>query len=1051
VQRSSAARPAKAAPSLISINPLSEKPVGDSSSKAMQVSPSPFSPVMPTPPAANKEDGSLDVSGLALQGSPEKRGAGSSRSASITRVTNSNRGSVDSNNKAATGSASVKDEHMQQIVRRLSQSLADQDSDRPASGGGGQRRAVRSTLRKGIVSRKIPESMIKRCARWTVENKYFVAFTTVLTIYALVGDDFRLLATSKPADVVFDFITLACLFVFFIEIVLACLGKNDYFMGFFFCLDVISTASLLLDLSWIADIMFGDGEDLDKLRSGRTARVGARAGRVVRVIRLVRILKLYKAIHEARAAQLAKQKNGEEDDWGDDEEGKRREPSTVKESRVGKRLSEMTTIRVIILVLTMLMVLPFLQVDSTADPPVSALYAADELYEAYSTYNASRTDLNKIRYENSVLRYMYYHNWYGGNAPDKYMPASYTSGPPDFQVHAFWLGIMSLDSGRRGFIESDANWAGLRVRPSTVTSFAANVRSKAATYEFGTMPAGAQAILGKTRWDTSCGVSNKGISRRGLSVLESDIEGQVGYVVKCPQDLRNFERLKYSPRTTTFDQYKQWHFAIYFDTRPLSKQDSLYSLITTGFICVVLCLASLGFSNDANRLVLRPVEKMINRVEIIRDDPLVAVQMADEEFKHEEKEKAKLRAQRSKRLYNTLHGYLQCNNCRAGVQEEAGIMETVILEKTIIKLGSLLALGFGEAGANIIGHNLESSESAGVNGMVPGERVEAIIGVARIREFSVATEVLKAKVMTFVNRIAEIVHGVVTEFHGAPNKNNGETFMLIWSISGKEDNMVSRIADFSCIAFAKILGAVHRSPLLATYRAHPAMQQRLGGNARVCLTFGLHAGWAIEGAVGSEFKIDASYLSPNVSIAVSVELATNTYQIPIIVTESVIDLCNPAIQAKFRKIDRVKIRGSIEPLHLHCLDLDYMSLSVDHDKKGRPNTWNSRLRFKARQFLEMEKIRKLSPDCSTIEMFDSCQDITKMRRHFSIEFLHLFNMGYANYFEGEWQVARRFLSDARTMLRAEDGPSAALLRFMESPHRFTAPANWKGVHDLVEH
>lgn len=30
--------------------------------------------------------------------------------------------------------------------------------------------------------------------------------------------------------------------------------------------------------------------------------------------------------------------------------------------------------------------------------------------------------------------------------------------------------------------------------------------------------------------------------------------------------------------------------------------------------------------------------------------------------------------------------------------------------------------------------------------------------------------------------------------------------------------------------------------------------------------FGLHMGWAIEGAIGSEFKIDASYLSPNVNI-----------------------------------------------------------------------------------------------------------------------------------------------------------------------------------------
>ncbi len=40
-------------------------------------------------------------------------------------------------------------------------------------------------------------------------------------------------------------------------------------------------------------------------------------------------------------------------------------------------------------------------------------------------------------------------------------------------------------------------------------------------------------------------------------------------------------------------------------------------------------------------------------------------------------------------------------------------METVILEKTIIKLGGLLVLGFGEAGAEIIGQNLSKSDSAG--------------------------------------------------------------------------------------------------------------------------------------------------------------------------------------------------------------------------------------------------------------------------------------------------------------------------------------------------
>jgi len=43
---------------------------------------------------------------------------------------------------------------------------------------------------------------------------------------------------------------------------------------------------------------------------------------------------------------------------------------------------------------------------------------------------------------------------------------------------------------------------------------------------------------------------------------------------------------------------------------------------------------------------------------------------------------------------------------------------------------------------------------------------------------------------------------------------------------------------------------------------------------KVRMGFGLHMGWAIEGAIGSEFKIDASYLSPNVNLAAWLEAAT---------------------------------------------------------------------------------------------------------------------------------------------------------------------------------
>merc|ERR1719331_1202117 len=112
------------------------------------------------------------------------------------------------------------------------------------------------------------------------------------------------------------------------------------------------------------------------------------------------------------------------------------------------------------------------------------------------------------------------------------------------------------------------------------------------------------------------------------------------------------------------------------------------------------------------------------------------------------------------------------------------------------------------------------------------------------------------------------------------------------------------------LAFAKILGAVHQAPVLAEYKTHPGLQLRLGAKSQVSLTFGLHAGWAIEGAVGSEFKIDASYLSPNVSIAASVEHSADQYGVPIIIAQSVKDMCSKNLSSMFRLIDRVIIRGS---------------------------------------------------------------------------------------------------------------------------------------------
>ncbi|CAJ1454397.1 unnamed protein product [Effrenium voratum] len=636
---------------------------------------------------------------------------------------------------------------------------------------------------------------VLKVTRYIVEHRLFSLLTALLTIYALTGDDMRLIFTHKPADPVFDGLTLLCIVVFVLEIVLCMFAKDDYFLSFFFVLDIVSTVTLVIDLTWVNDSLQGSEEDMSNDRVSGTAKIGTRTSRVVRVLRLIRIIKLYKAIYEARQLQkkkeeMAKQSameqlypgnSDDEDSYDDMEASMTRVPG--KESRVGKKLSEKTTRRVILLVLVMMLVLPYLKVEDAQQFPTSAGYGADVINEAFNQYLQSNTTEDKAKYDKAMLQYIYYHNWFTkqlASCPVTDSDCSWT-----FDSHVFWVGFVSneesvlLDRASKARVESSAV-SNMESLVSTTMEGSGN----AWIYVFGHMPSKVQTILGLS-WSRSCPLPS-GTKRRGISLLaEAFVESpwQVDYAVPCPENLRRAERKKYTPRlNVATSQFEELHFAFYFDLRPFVKQESLFNLLTVLFVCVMLLLASIGFANDANRLVLYPVENMIAKVETIRANPLAAMKVADEEFKVEEINRAKA-AKQEKTRFQVAMELFGCSSRKDNTE----IMETVILEKTIIKLGSLLALGFGEAGANIIEHNMHGMDSACVDAMVEGTRVECIIGATRIRDFSTATEVLQAKVMTFVNQIAEIVHGVVDEFHGAANKNNGDTFLMIWRVMGDDE------------------------------------------------------------------------------------------------------------------------------------------------------------------------------------------------------------------------------------------------------------------------
>ena len=78
------------------------------------------------------------------------------------------------------------------------------------------------------------------------------------------------------------------------------------------------------------------------------------------------------------------------------------------------------------------------------------------------------------------------------------------------------------------------------------------------------------------------------------------------------------------------------------------------------------------------------------------------------------------------------------------------------MSDAVARACSLLAVGFGDAGAEVIANNIKSGGD--LNPMIPGNKVVAIFGFCDIRNFTDTTEVLQEDIMEFVNSIADIVH-----------------------------------------------------------------------------------------------------------------------------------------------------------------------------------------------------------------------------------------------------------------------------------------------------
>ena len=258
------------------------------------------------------------------------------------------------------------------------------------------------------------------------------------------------------------------------------------------------------------------------------------------------------------------------------------------------------------------------------------------------------------------------------------------------------------------------------------------------------------------------------------------------------------------------------------------RDESRANLFTVSSVLLVIWILSITLTSSMRKEILGPMERIVKIIENLIHDPLGAQRLSKDRQTEETEE-----LQKQKHSGSTMCWRLGPKPKK----EEKNVYE---VEKAILRVGKLLQLGLGEAGAKIISANMKDGNMQMDRS---GELVHAIFGFCDIRNFTDCTEVLRADIVKLVNGIARHVHECTADNHGAANKNIGDAFLLVWKPKG--DLGISTVAEASLRSYVRVILQMQMCKELRRWENKAAIQERMPG-FQIRLGYGLHYGWAVE-------------------------------------------------------------------------------------------------------------------------------------------------------------------------------------------------------------
>ncbi|SCP06363.1 adenylyl cyclase alpha, putative [Plasmodium ovale] len=521
--------------------------------------------------------------------------------------------------------------------------------------------------------------------------------------------------------------------------------------------------------------------------------------------------------------------------------------------------------------------------------------------------------------------------------------------------------------------------------------------------------------------------------------------------IKSLDELRYYEMIVYESRDFTF------YISIKRSIEKNIKNAIILKILIILFSFVILFY----FSSELN-ILLFPIESILKKLKLMKSNPTLALEMQEELLNHE--------------LDNILRNTKLKRN---GIK---GNYEILKMEENLMKLGTLMLLGFGEAGAKIISKNINEQER--INLLINGEVVYSVFSFCDIRNFTEITETLKEKIMIFINLVAEIIHECCDFYGGSINKNIGDAFLLVWkckkgdfpkknhnSLESKycmrEDNSyddisekenIRRICDLAFLSTVQTLIRLQQSEKIRAFLKNEKIEDLIDKSA-LELSFGLHFGWAIEGAIGSSYKIDLSYLSENVNIASRLQDISKIYKSNIVISGDFYDNMSENFKKLLRKIDRVTLKGCGNPLNLYTFDICLNKIQKERtvhifETFVTPPCADRKMIKILDDIKKKTQRRRRKKEVSNLTYdlyaeYARSNDVKSVRVHFPGEYLTLFENALELYLSGNWRESKITLDYLKNKFSIDDYIVYQLLDFMNTSN-FIAPSDWCGYRRFLQ-